>query len=152
MQWRLVSINGQAIQPSPPRLLRISNGKVGGFDGCNGFSADVSVKKNTVSASSPINSTQTGCPELLRAPSFTDLLRYGASYRILGQSLTLTGGGNIWTCKSIAVPVPTRPPVRGCISLSWGRKSAMAERIEGEWSVTIAPEGSQRGHPTCTRT
>ena len=40
----------------------------------------------------------------------------------------------------------------GCISLSWGRKSAMAERIEGEWSVTIASEGSQRGHPTCTRT
>ena len=40
----------------------------------------------------------------------------------------------------------------GCISLSWGRKSAMAERIECEWSVTIAPEGSQRGHPTCART
>ena len=39
--------------------------------------------------------------------------------------------------------------VDGCISLSWGRKSAMAERIECEWSVTIAPEGSQRGHPTC---
>ena len=41
---------------------------------------------------------------------------------------------------------------RGCISLSWGRKSAMAERIECEWSVTIAPEGSQRSHPTCART
>ena len=40
----------------------------------------------------------------------------------------------------------------GCISLSWGRKSAMAERIECEWSVTIAPKGSQRGHPTCART
>ena len=40
----------------------------------------------------------------------------------------------------------------GCISLSWGRKSAMAERIECEWSVTITPEGSQRGHPTCART
>ena len=44
------------------------------------------------------------------------------------------------------------PEDEGCISLSWGRKSAMAERIKGEWSVTIAPEGSQRGHPTCTRT
>ena len=41
---------------------------------------------------------------------------------------------------------------KGCISLSWGRKGAMAERIEGEWSVTTASEGSQRGYPTCTRT
>ncbi|MGY2896314.1 thiamine pyrophosphate-binding protein, partial [Deinococcus sp. UYEF24] len=40
--------------------------------------------------------------------------------------------------------VPPARPIRGCISLSWGRKSAMAERIKGEWSVTIAPEGSQR--------
>ena len=40
----------------------------------------------------------------------------------------------------------------GCISLSWGRRSAMAERIKCQRRVTVAPETSQRSHPIRTRT
>ena len=77
-----------------------------------------------------------------------------------GQPFTVTleerpSTGSTWILEppvSFGVTETLEALDTGCISLSWGRKSAMAERIEGEWSVTIASEGSQRGHPTCTRT
>ena len=115
-QWQLVSINNVKVNSvktkTRPPFFSIENRRILGSDGCNGFSATVSVEENTVSATSPITGTQMACSTLLYRPSFTDLFRRGASYRILGQSLTLTGGGNIWIFKSMAVPVPTRPPAQ----------------------------------------
>ena len=117
-RWQLVSINNVKVNSvntkTRPSFFSIENGKILGSDSCNGFSATVtvSVEKNTVSAISPIIGTQIGCSPLPRRPSVTDLFRRGASYRILGQSLTLTGGSNTWTFRSLAVPVPTRPPAQ----------------------------------------
>jgi len=79
-----------------------------------------------------------------------DLYPWGARQLFgwsFGQGTVNLSEAHPWLSRAVCALVRL-----GCISLSWGRKSAMAERIECEWSVTIAPEGSQRGHPTCART
>ncbi|AMN47411.1 hypothetical protein ACG33_09940 [Steroidobacter denitrificans] len=91
--WKLVELNGRpvpALKREPYFILKIEDGRVNGFGGCNGFTGTYELDE----AASRIRfghlaSTMMACPDMELETAFHEVLRSMDNYSLDGDSLTL---------------------------------------------------------------
>jgi len=99
-EWKLTGLNGQAIvldtsfNAEPHLLFDKVNNRVIGNAGCNGFGANLERIGDTGIVISDIAATEMACPNLEIEQQFIEVLRKVTSYRIEGNTLTLTSENN----------------------------------------------------------
>ena len=112
VSWRLLTLNGQTPKTTVAVSLKVDVARLGGSDGCNSFGSEAKTDETTIRATSPIVQTEMACvtSSADKVPSLPALLQRGATYRISGHTLTLTGDGNTWVFTAL-VTTQTTPPV-----------------------------------------
>ena len=96
MVWQLTTINKSAVQEEVPEDITISikfeQGKLSGIGGCNQLGANYKTKRKSLSISE-IFTTKKYCENSMQwEQKFLDYLGIYASYKIIGESLTLNCG------------------------------------------------------------
>ncbi len=112
--WRLMTLNGRAPITAVPVSFRFDGAQLSGSDGCNSYGGEAKTDGTTIRATSPIIQTEKACltGSADKVPSLPALLQRGASYRLSGPTLTLTGDGNAWVFAALVTTqtAPATPP------------------------------------------
>lgn len=91
--WKLVELNGQpvpALKREPHLILKIEDGHVNGFGGCNGFTGAYELDEATSRIRfGQLASTMMACPDMELETAFHAVLRSVDNYSYDGDSLTL---------------------------------------------------------------
>ena len=92
--WKLVELNGQpvpALRREPHLILKVEDGRVNGFGGCNGFTGTYELDEATSRIRfGEIASTMMACPSGMEVETaFHEVLRRVDNYSFDGDSLTL---------------------------------------------------------------
>ncbi|MCW5619581.1 MAG: META domain-containing protein [Burkholderiales bacterium] len=92
--WKLIELNGQpvpALEREPHFILKVEEGRVNGFGGCNGFTGSYTLDEAASRISfSQIASTMMACPSGMDVETaFHEVLRTAHNYSLDGDRLTL---------------------------------------------------------------
>ena len=92
-QWQLTELNGQPVLEDVKVTLNLTDGKLGGNDGCNTYGGSFTVKGNEFKAGDDIFSTMMYCSDTINAQStaFHTALSQAVSFKMTDQSLSLMG-------------------------------------------------------------
>jgi len=93
--WRLVEINGKPVEPwqdarEMHMLLRTDMPVLRGFGGCNAFTGGYALDGDALQFEK-IAATLSACPHMDAEREFMEMLGTVTSYRILGETLVLSG-------------------------------------------------------------
>ena len=107
--WKLVELNGGAVEPGEDRELHMilrSEDQVGGYSGCNQFSGSVTVSGDGLSFG-PIASTRRMCASgMQQEDAFLLALENAQRYSISGEDLAIENAGGEVTMRFVAVYMP----------------------------------------------
>jgi putative lipoprotein len=107
--WKLVELNGAAVQPGEDRELHMilrGEDQVGGYAGCNQFTGSVTVAGDGLSFG-PIASTRRMCASgMEQEDAFLQALENAQRYSISGEDLTIENAGGEVTMRFVAVYMP----------------------------------------------
>lgn len=106
--WKLTAY-GPADSPTPAvadvdaNLKFDADGKVGGSGGCNSLGGDYTLEGDQITFG-PIISTLMACtdPIMAQEGTVTQVMNESASYKIEGNTLTITKDGNVLVFESVA--------------------------------------------------
>lgn len=97
-QWQLTELNGQPVLEDVKVTLNLTDGKLGGNDGCNTYGGSYTVKGNEFKAGDDIFSTMMYCSDTINTQStaFYTALSQAVSFKMNDQSLFLMDvAGNV---------------------------------------------------------
>ena len=104
--WKLVELNGGAVQPGEDRELHMilrGEDQVGGYSGCNQFTGSVTVTGDGL-AFGPIASTRRMCAAAMQQEdAFLQALENAQRYSISGEDLAIENSGGEVTMRFVAV-------------------------------------------------
>ena len=104
--WKLVELNGAAVEPGEDRELHMilrGEDQVGGYAGCNQFTGSVTVSGDGLSFG-PIASTRRMCAESMQQEdAFLQALENAQRYSISGEDLAIENAGGEVTMRFVAV-------------------------------------------------
>jgi putative lipoprotein len=104
--WKLVELNGGAVQPGEDRELHMilrGEDQVGGYSGCNQFTGSVTVTGDGLTFG-PIASTRRMCAEgTQQEDAFLQALENAQRYSISGEDLAIENANGEVTMRFVAV-------------------------------------------------
>jgi putative lipoprotein len=104
--WKLVELNGGAVQPGEGKELHMvlrGGDQVGGYAGCNQFTGSVTVTGDGLSFG-PIASTRRMCVEAMQQEdAFLQALENAQRFSISGEDLAIRNAGGEVTMRFVAV-------------------------------------------------
>ena len=104
--WKLVELNGAAVEPGEdrePHMILRGEDQVGGYAGCNQFTGSVTVSGDGLSFG-PIASTRRMCAESMQQEdAFLQALENAQRYSISGEDLAIENAGGEVTMRFVAV-------------------------------------------------
>ena len=104
--WKLVELNGAAVQPGEGKELHMilkGEDQVGGYAGCNQFTGSMTVTGSGLSVG-PIASTRSMCQDVMEQESaFLQALENAQRYSIAGEDLAIEDANGVVTLRFVAV-------------------------------------------------
>ena len=104
--WKLVELNGGAVEPGEDRELHMilrGDDRVGGYAGCNQFTGSVTVTGDAISLG-PIASTRRMCADAMQQEDdFLQALENASRFAIEGEDMAIENAGGEITMRFVAV-------------------------------------------------
>ena len=151
--WTLSYMDGRPLESEQKITIHFDNDRIHGSDGCNRYSAPVTVKRGKFSIRGNITTTMMACPEftMQQADAFTSTLKRSVAYRIDGDRLSLLDANG----RDLAVFVRKNSELGAATWLATGYNNGQQAVVslirDTEITAVFGADGRLSGFAGCNR-